>query len=166
MQQLPLATLWKDKNITLNTKKRLLQTLVFPITSYGSECWVPKGPFILHAFFEIKLRSKMSRCASEVDLNFMTDSSTRFFVGGSCCKTLTCSYFKLWSWAASRYFIADCLLLLRLIFVSDMFSAMFDDDFIMLIGALFLCNSYNCRKTRTYTRVYFDAVIRIRSFCS
>ena len=29
-----------------------------------------KGPFILHAFFEVKLRSKMSRCASEVDLNF------------------------------------------------------------------------------------------------
>ena len=88
----------------------------------------------------------MSRCVSEVDLNFMTDGSTRCFVGGSCCKTLKLSRISL--------FIADCLLLLRLIFVSAMFSAMLDDDFIMLIGALFLCKSYNCR-TRTYTRRMF-----------
>ena len=36
-----------------------------------------------------------------------------------------------------------------------MFSTMFHDDFIMLIGALFLWKSYNYRRTRTYTRRIF-----------
>ena len=29
-----LSKIWKDKNISLTTKKRVLQTLVFPIASY------------------------------------------------------------------------------------------------------------------------------------
>ena len=42
MQQLPLAKVWKDKNTPLATKIRVLQTLIFPIVSYGAECWVLK----------------------------------------------------------------------------------------------------------------------------
>ena len=34
-----LTKIWKDKNICLRTKKRLLTSLVFPITTYGAECW-------------------------------------------------------------------------------------------------------------------------------
>ena len=37
-----LSKIWKDKNISLDTKKRVLQTLVCPIASYGAECWVLK----------------------------------------------------------------------------------------------------------------------------
>ena len=37
-----LTKIWKDKSITITTKKRLLYTLVFSIASYGSECWVLK----------------------------------------------------------------------------------------------------------------------------
>ena len=37
-----LTKIWKDKSISLRTKKRLLQSLVFSIASYGSECWVLK----------------------------------------------------------------------------------------------------------------------------
>ena len=35
-----LTNIWKDKSITIATKKRLLHSLVFSIASYGSECWV------------------------------------------------------------------------------------------------------------------------------
>ncbi|XP_042876027.1 uncharacterized protein LOC122255792 [Penaeus japonicus] len=42
MQTIALSNVWKDRHITLNTKKRLLKSLVFPIASYGSECWVLK----------------------------------------------------------------------------------------------------------------------------
>ena len=35
-----LMNIWKDKSITIATKKRLLHSLVFSIASYGSECWV------------------------------------------------------------------------------------------------------------------------------
>ena len=38
-----LTNIWKDKSITITTKKRLLHTLVFSIASYGSECWVLKN---------------------------------------------------------------------------------------------------------------------------
>ena len=38
-----LSKIWKDKNISLDSKKRVLQTLVFPIASYGAECWVLKA---------------------------------------------------------------------------------------------------------------------------
>ena len=34
-----LTKIWKDKNICLRTKKRLLTSLVFPIATYGAECW-------------------------------------------------------------------------------------------------------------------------------
>ena len=37
-----LSHTWKNKSISLKTKKRLLNTLVFPIATYCSECWVPK----------------------------------------------------------------------------------------------------------------------------
>ena len=37
-----LTKIWKAKSISLRTKKRLLQSLVFSIASYGSECWVLK----------------------------------------------------------------------------------------------------------------------------
>ena len=37
-----LTNIWKDRNISLRTMKRLLQSLVFSIASYGSECWVLK----------------------------------------------------------------------------------------------------------------------------
>ena len=37
-----LNNIWKDRSITLWTKLRLLNSLVFPIASYGSECWVLK----------------------------------------------------------------------------------------------------------------------------
>ena len=33
---------WKNKSITLKTKKQLLNTLVFPVATYGSECWLVK----------------------------------------------------------------------------------------------------------------------------
>ena len=38
-----LTNIWKDKNISLETKKRLLNTLVFSIANFGSECWVLKN---------------------------------------------------------------------------------------------------------------------------
>ena len=37
-----LMKIWKDKSTSLKTKKRLLQSLVFIIASYGSEYWVLK----------------------------------------------------------------------------------------------------------------------------
>ena len=37
-----LSHTWKNKSISLKTKKRHLNTLVFPIATYGSECWVVK----------------------------------------------------------------------------------------------------------------------------
>ena len=40
-----LTKIWKDKSITISTKKRLLQSLVFSIASYGSECWVLKSSY-------------------------------------------------------------------------------------------------------------------------
>ena len=38
-----LSNIWKDRSITLATKKRLLNSLVFPIATYGSVCWVMKA---------------------------------------------------------------------------------------------------------------------------
>ena len=38
-----LSKLWKDRNISLTTKERVLKTLAFPIASYGAECWVLKA---------------------------------------------------------------------------------------------------------------------------
>ncbi|XP_063613390.1 uncharacterized protein LOC134786664 [Penaeus indicus] len=38
-----LSNIWKDRNISIITKKRLLHSLVFSIASYGSECWVLKA---------------------------------------------------------------------------------------------------------------------------
>ena len=35
-----LTSIWKDKGMSVTTKKRLLSSLVFSIVSYGSECWV------------------------------------------------------------------------------------------------------------------------------
>lgn len=35
--------IWKDKNISLSMKKRLLNTLVFSIASFGLECWLLKN---------------------------------------------------------------------------------------------------------------------------
>ena len=37
-----LTQIWKDKGISIGTKKRLLKSLVVSIASYGSECWVLK----------------------------------------------------------------------------------------------------------------------------
>ena len=37
-----LTSIWKDRNISVQTKKRLLQSLVLSIAAYGSECWVLK----------------------------------------------------------------------------------------------------------------------------
>ena len=37
-----LSNTWKNKSISLKTKKRLLNTLVFPVATYGLECWVVK----------------------------------------------------------------------------------------------------------------------------
>ena len=37
-----LSHTWKNKSISTKTKKRLLNTFVFPIATYGSECWVVK----------------------------------------------------------------------------------------------------------------------------
>ena len=38
-----VTNIWKDKSISITTKKRLLHTLLFSIASYGSECWVLKN---------------------------------------------------------------------------------------------------------------------------
>ena len=38
-----LNNFWKNRCITLTTKIRLLKTMVFSITAYGSECWVLKA---------------------------------------------------------------------------------------------------------------------------
>ena len=38
-----LTYIWKNRSVTVTTKKRLLHTLVFSIASYGSECWVLKN---------------------------------------------------------------------------------------------------------------------------
>ena len=35
-----LTTIMKDKNITINTKIRMIEALVFPVVTYGSETWV------------------------------------------------------------------------------------------------------------------------------
>ena len=37
-----LTNIWKDRSISLRTKKQLLQTLVFPIATYGGEYFVLK----------------------------------------------------------------------------------------------------------------------------
>ena len=37
-----LEKVWKDRAISITTKKRLLKSLVFNIAIYGSECWVLK----------------------------------------------------------------------------------------------------------------------------
>ena len=37
-----LTNIWKDRSISQRTKKRLVQALVFPIATYGAECWVLK----------------------------------------------------------------------------------------------------------------------------
>ena len=37
-----LVNVWKDRAISITTKKRLLKSLVFSIATYGSECWVLK----------------------------------------------------------------------------------------------------------------------------
>ena len=37
-----LTNIWKDRFIYQRTKKRILQALVFPIATYGAECWVLK----------------------------------------------------------------------------------------------------------------------------
>ena len=37
-----LEKVWKDRAISITTKKRLLKSLVFNIATYGSECWVLK----------------------------------------------------------------------------------------------------------------------------
>ena len=34
-----LQTIWRDKNITRNTKLRIINSMVFSITTYGSETW-------------------------------------------------------------------------------------------------------------------------------
>ena len=39
---LALSNIWKTRSISLNTKKRQLNSLVHPIVTYGSECWVLK----------------------------------------------------------------------------------------------------------------------------
>ena len=39
---LALSNIWKTRSIFLNTKKKLLNSLVLPIATYGSECWVLK----------------------------------------------------------------------------------------------------------------------------
>ena len=37
-----LTNNWRDRSISLKTKKRLLNSMVFSIACYGSECWVLK----------------------------------------------------------------------------------------------------------------------------
>ena len=37
-----LSNIWKDRSITLQSKIRILHTLVFPVATYGCECWVLK----------------------------------------------------------------------------------------------------------------------------
>jgi len=37
-----LEYFWKDRAISITTKKRLLKSLVFNTATYGSECWVLK----------------------------------------------------------------------------------------------------------------------------
>ena len=37
-----LTNIWKDGSISLKTKKRLLNSMVFSIACYGSECWILK----------------------------------------------------------------------------------------------------------------------------
>ena len=37
-----LCNIWKDKAITLNTEKKLLTSLVFPISTYAAKCWTMK----------------------------------------------------------------------------------------------------------------------------
>jgi len=37
-----LTNIWRDGSISLKTKKRLLNSMVFSIASYRSECWVLK----------------------------------------------------------------------------------------------------------------------------
>ena len=37
-----LTNIWRDRSISLKTKKRLLNSMVFSIACYGSECWVLK----------------------------------------------------------------------------------------------------------------------------
>ena len=37
-----LAKVWKNNSISLKTKLRILKCLVFPIATYGAECWVMK----------------------------------------------------------------------------------------------------------------------------
>ena len=37
-----LFNVWKDRAMSITTKKRLLKSLAFNIANYGSECWVLK----------------------------------------------------------------------------------------------------------------------------
>ena len=38
-----LTKIWKDKNITKGTKKRLVKAMVFPVALYGCEAWTLKA---------------------------------------------------------------------------------------------------------------------------
>ena len=35
-----LANIWKNKSVSVKTKMRLVKDLVFPIATYGAECWM------------------------------------------------------------------------------------------------------------------------------
>ena len=37
-----LSNIWKDRSITLQTKIRILHSLVFPVATYRCECWILK----------------------------------------------------------------------------------------------------------------------------
>ena len=37
-----LDKVWKDRNISVNTKRRLVEAIVFPVAMYGCESWTIK----------------------------------------------------------------------------------------------------------------------------
>ena len=37
-----LTRIWKDKDVTIQTKRRLVSALVFPFAMYGCESWAGK----------------------------------------------------------------------------------------------------------------------------
>ena len=57
-----LTTIMKDKNITLFTKIRIIEALVFPVVTYGSETWViRKAEMKKIEAFELWVRRRLLR---------------------------------------------------------------------------------------------------------
>ena len=69
-----LVNVWKDRAISITTKKRFLKSLALNIAPYGLQCWVPK------ATDKMKINSFELWCYQRLLQNMWTDKKTNEFV--------------------------------------------------------------------------------------